>query len=68
MDMLDTKAIGSNEIAILTPDSEGTKVQMANKIQEIHDLMKSGLTASEAIIPKTSPKNIEQLQLFDTYK
>ena len=65
VDMLNTKGIGSDEIAILTPDSEGTKVQMASGIHEIHELMKSGLTASEAVIPKTLPTNIGQMQLFD---
>ena len=64
VDLLDNNGIGPNEIAILESNPEGTKVQLATAIKEVCELMESGITASEAIIPRTSPKNITQLSLL----
>ena len=60
-DLLNDRGIGPNEIAIVTPQSEGSVLQSAMAKKEINDLMKSGLTAAEAVISKTAPKNMNRL-------
>ena len=64
LDLLNDKGIGPKEIAVVKPQSEGSAVQTAVNIPEIYNLMKSGFTAAEAVIPKTSPHGIDQLSLF----
>ena len=59
-DLLNDRGIGPNEIAVVTPQPEGSVMQQAAAKKEINDLMKSGFTAAEAVIPKTAPKNINQ--------
>ncbi len=64
-DLLKDKGIGGEEILLLTPSPEGTKVEVASSIQEVKDLLKGGLSVAEAILPRTVPSNIEQLELFE---
>ena len=63
-DLLSDKGIGSNEIALVEPLPEGSRVQLAKDISEVKKLMESGLTASEAALPRTSPGG--QLDFFDS--
>ena len=60
-DLLNDKGIGPKEIAVVKPQSEGSIVQTAVDMPAIHDLMKSGFTAADAVIPGTSPRGIDQL-------
>ena len=64
-DLLSDKGIGGEEILILTPDREGTKVELASSIQEVHDLLASGLSVADVALPRTVPANLEQLDLFE---
>ena len=64
-DLLSDKGIGGEEILILTPDREGTKVEPASSIQEVHDLLTSGLSVADVALPRTVPANLEQLDLFE---
>lgn len=64
-DLLSDQGIGGEEILILTPTSEGTKVDVASAIQEVRDLLENGFTAGEAVIPRTMPKIGAQLWLFN---
>jgi len=64
-DLLSDQGIGGEEILILTPETEGTKVEVASTIQEVRDLLESGFTPAEAVIPRTEPRNGEQLWLFN---
>jgi len=60
--LLSVPGIGANEVLRLKPDSEGTKIFMANKEDIL--LMEEGLSAAEVLLPKTRPSNVEQLSLF----
>lgn len=64
-DLLSDKGIGGEEILILTPKTEGTEIEVASRIQEVRDLLESGFTPAEAVIPRTEPRNGHQLFLFD---
>jgi hypothetical protein len=49
---------------VLTPDKEGTVVEVASSIDEVRALLDSGLSVADAVIPRTSPGNLAQLDLF----
>jgi len=63
-DLLSDKGIGGEEVLLLTPDVEGTKVELASSIKEVRDLLEGGFSVAEAAIPRTKPKDIYQLSLF----
>lgn len=62
-DLLTDKGIGSEEVLLLTPSLEGTKVEVASSIREVRDLLEGGLTVAEAIMPRTNPPTVHQLEL-----
>ena len=64
-DLLSDKGIGGEEVLVLTPSAEGTEVQVASAIQEVRALLESGLSAADAVIPRTEPRASHQLLLFD---
>jgi predicted ATPase len=63
-DMLSQKSIGGEEVLILRPDKEGTVVEVASSIKEVRVLLDAGLSIADAILPRTSPGNLNQLDLF----
>jgi predicted ATPase len=65
-DLLHDKGIGGEEVLLLFPHDEGTQVKPASSIKEVRDLLESGLSVAEAALPKTEPKDIDQLA-FDLY-
>jgi predicted ATPase len=64
-DLLSDAGIGGEEVLLLTPDEEGTRVELASSVQEIKDLLEGGLTIADAALPRTVPKSIHQLDLFE---
>ncbi len=64
-ELLLDKGIGAEEVLLLRPDVEGTKVEVASSIREIKELMEKGFSVAEAAIPLTEPKQIGQLSLFN---
>jgi predicted ATPase len=64
-DLLSDPGIGGEEVLLLTPEEEGTRVELASSIQEIRDLLEGGLTIADAALPRTVPRNISQLDLFE---
>jgi len=65
-DLLSDKGIGGEEVLLLTPEVEGTKVELASSIEEIRALLEGGLSLAEAALPRTVPPNIRQLDLFES--
>lgn len=66
-DLLDSKMIGLNEVIVLTPTSEGTKITSADNLPDVKKLIQAGLTMAEATVPVTKPSEIEkfsQLNIF----
>lgn len=64
-DLLSDQGISGDEVLMLTPDVEGTKVELAISQRDVKALLESGLSVAEATIPKTEPENIGQLSLFN---
>jgi len=63
-DILRDDGIGLDEVLVLTPGAEGTVVRPASTFIEIKDLLNGGSTLADVLIPKTRPRNAEQLSLF----
>ena len=64
MDMLRDEGIGLDEVLLLEPGTEGTSVAPAGSVQAIRDLLEGGLNLAEAVMPRTRPKQAQQLMLF----
>jgi predicted ATPase len=64
-DLLSDPGIGDNEILMLRPSDEGTKVVSAASREDIRALLAAGLAAGEVILSETAPENVAQLGLFE---
>lgn len=64
-DLLSDTGIGGEEVLILTPSNEGTRVELASSNQEIRDLLEGGLSIADAALPRTVPSTLSQLDLFE---
>jgi len=64
-DLLSDKSIGGEEVLILKTYKEGTKIQQASDDKDIKNLLEGGLSIVDAAFPKTRPKDVKQLNLFD---
>ncbi|NEP43288.1 MAG: AAA family ATPase, partial [Okeania sp. SIO2H7] len=63
-DMLLDEGIGGEEVLILKPEKENTKVELASSIPEVRDLLEGGLSIADAVLPRTAPSEVQQLSLF----
>jgi predicted ATPase len=63
-DLLSDGGIGGEEVLLMTPTAEGTKVEVASSIQEVSSLLNAGLTIADAALPRTTPAHVEQLSLL----
>lgn len=64
MDLLDDRGISLDEILLLEPTTEGTLMKIASSLPDIKAMLDGGIPPGEAILPRTKPKNINQLTLF----
>lgn len=64
-DLLSDNAITAKEIILLEPYNEGTNVKRADNIPEVKALLESGMSPDEVVLSYVSPRNIEQLDLFE---
>jgi len=64
-DLLSDKGIGGEEVLMLTPDREGTKVVRASSDNEVHAILDAGLSVADAALPRTTPPQLRQLDLFE---
>jgi predicted ATPase len=62
-DLLSDRGISLDEIIVLEPTQEGTHVRTAASIPEIKSMLEGGMTPSDAILPRTRPRNINQLTI-----
>lgn len=62
-EMLSEKGIGGDEVLLLTPNTEGTEVQLAVNVDDIRDLLNAGFSVADAAIPRTVPSGLQQLGL-----
>jgi predicted ATPase len=64
-DLLSQKGIGGEEVVMLTPGQEGTKVELASSVDEVRDLLDAGMSVADVALPRTTPKGVNQLDLFE---
>lgn len=64
-DLLIDRGIGGEEVLLLTPSREGTRGEISSTIEEVRLLLESGLSVSEAVLPRTEPSKVGQLELFN---
>ncbi len=62
-DLLNDRGISLDEILLLDPTVEGTKISIASSIPEIKHMLQVGMTPADAILPRTKPNNINQLTI-----
>jgi predicted ATPase len=61
-DLLSDPSIGPNEVAIIEPAREGSRLTLGASDADIQRLMNAGLTAAESVMERVAP---QQIQLFD---
>ncbi len=62
-ELLSDPGIGGEEVLLLTPRAEGTEVMLASSDQEIKNLLEGGMTIANAVLPRTVPPDLLQLEL-----
>jgi predicted ATPase len=63
-ELLQDEGIGLDEVLLLEPAAEGTVVRPASAFSDVRDLLEGGISLGDAIVPRTRPRNVEQLALF----
>ena len=62
--LLADKGIGLEEVLLLTPDTEGTKVTQASSKKEVKALVEGGMAVGDAVLPFTNPPEAYQMSLI----
>ncbi len=65
-ELLSDKSIGAENVLLLIPEKESTRVELGANDKEIKTLLDKGFSVGEVVLPQTEPKNIQQLLLFDS--
>jgi predicted ATPase len=63
-ELLSDEGIPPEEVLMLIPTKEGTKIEVASKDSQIRALVEGGLTIGDAVLPRTVPQHAEQLTMF----
>ncbi|MCK4579180.1 MAG: AAA family ATPase [Candidatus Marinimicrobia bacterium] len=64
-DLLQDSGIDANEVLLLLPSYDGTRVITAQDDDQIVALLENGdLSIADAVLPRTSPSNASQIALF----
>lgn len=51
--LLTEQGIDGREVLLLSPEAEGTRIDLASDLADVRTLLDSGLTVGEAVLPKT---------------
>lgn len=62
--LLEDEGIAPEEILMLQPTQEDTKVFVASEDSQVRTLVENGEAVAEAVIPQTAPQRVEQLAFF----
>ena len=62
--LLADPGIDGREVLLLTPENEGTSVEIAADIPDVKPLLEEGLTVAEAVLSRTKPDDLAQLSLL----
>lgn len=63
-DLLNDKGISLDEIILLETGTEGTSATSASSIAEIRLMLDGGIAPGDAILPRTKPRDVNQLSMF----
>lgn len=63
-ELLRDSGIGLDEVLLLQPSDEGTRVLLASDIEDVQVLLEGGDTLGDVILPRARPRRAEQLALF----
>lgn len=64
-ELLQDEGIAPEEVLLLETSSTDTKVRRAADIAEIKALLEGGVPMGEAVLPRTAPKDAQQLTLWE---
>lgn len=64
-ELLSDKGIGGEEVLLLTPSEEGTRIELASSISDVRNLLEGGMSVADAAVPRTVPESLPQLDLFE---
>ena len=62
-DLLSDEGIAPEEVALLVPSNNGTLVQLAANDSQIRTLLANGISMADVVLPRTEPRQVQQLQL-----
>lgn len=60
-EILSNSGISAEELIVLTPSTEGTMAKNAEDVKEIKIILDAGLSAADALLPKTTPENVDRI-------
>ncbi|MSP67890.1 MAG: chromosome segregation protein SMC [Alphaproteobacteria bacterium] len=63
-DLLRDEGIGLDEVLLLNPTAEGTRVEVATTVSQARELLQGGVPLPDIVLPHTRPRSIQQLALF----
>jgi predicted ATPase len=63
-DLLRDEGIGLDEVLLLKPHAEGTRVEVATNLKQAKALVEGGVPLPDAVLPETRPPKPQQLALF----
>jgi predicted ATPase len=62
--LLGDEGIGMEEVLLLRPNPEGTRVERASDLEEVKALVEGGMNVGAAVLPLTDPAEPYQMQLM----
>ncbi len=62
--LLADPGVGLEEVLLLEPDTEGTRVTPASKKKLVRALVEGGMSVGEAALPLTDPRKVEQMSFW----
>lgn len=63
-EMLADPGIGTDEVLLLKNTGEGTRIELGASIPTIQSELEAGFTMAEIVIPRTAPRDVQQLLLW----
>lgn len=62
--LLADKGVGLEEVLLLEPHTEGTRVTAASGKRLVRALVEGGMSVGEAVLPLTNPQDVQQMSLL----
>jgi predicted ATPase len=62
-DLLSDPSVAGEDVLLLEPGQNGTEVHLASANSQIRALLETGMSVGEAVLPRTAPEHVAQLDL-----